>query len=64
MICRFCKQEIVGPTGWSMTEALEKDKITASYAQHNECWQQSGKDNGYIARLYRALEEVEWEEGR
>jgi len=57
MICRYCKQEIEGTTGWGMSESL--DGTIEPVAWHEECYQQSGEDGGYIERTYKMLEKLE-----
>ena len=55
MTCKYCKQEILDPTGWSMSEDMTTGEGSA---MHDECWQQSGEDGGYVERMYRAIEEM------
>lgn len=58
MICKYCKNEIEGKTGWSMSEVAQGDELLESSAMHDECWQQSGNDGGYIERMYDAIEQM------
>lgn len=56
-ICNFCKLPIEYGPGFMMVEDL--DLPDGGFVCHEECWQISGTDEGYIERLHETLDEGE-----
>lgn len=52
--CKYCERPVSFGPGFMMIEAVHEDD---SFIAHEECYQISGDDEGYIERLYNALEE-------
>lgn len=50
--CKFCDHEIAYSLGWML---IEDDD--GGFMCHEECYQMSGQDEGYIEELYKELEE-------
>lgn len=58
MNCKFCGHEVVYGPGFIMVEEFSGGGFIA----HEECYQDSGTDEGYIERLHRALDGEDDEE--
>lgn len=53
--CKYCHLEVLWGPGMMMVENSDgKGFIT-----HEECYQQSTEDEGYVERLHKSLEELD-----
>ena len=50
--CKFCQ----GPVFWGPGMMMVEEFGGKGFICHEECYQQSGEDEGYISRLYESLE--------
>ena len=57
-LCKYCNKGVVFGPGIMLVEEIGGD----SFATHEECYQMSGDDEGYVERLHKILEEREWDE--
>lgn len=54
--CPYCLGEVVFEPGAMMIES-ENGNLTV----HEECYQQSGDDEGYVERLHRRLDDEDYQ---
>lgn len=47
-LCKFCNLAVEYGPGFIMTETSDG----SGFICHEECWQLSGEDDGYIAKLH------------
>ncbi len=53
--CKFCDKEVEIAPGMMMVETV--DEPGSGFICHEECYQQSGEDEGYVERLHETLDE-------
>jgi hypothetical protein len=51
--CKFCYRPVEYSDGFMAVEVLGGD----GFICHEECYQQSGEDEGYVQRLHNAIDE-------
>jgi hypothetical protein len=55
MNCKFCGHKVEYGPGFIMVESIGQD--FDGFIAHEECYQESGQDEGYIERLHKVLED-------
>ena len=57
MKCKYCKGPVEPGPGAVLIEELDEEG--PMIAVHEECWQMSGDDEGFVRRRNDAIEELE-----
>lgn len=55
--CRYCHGEVYPGPGMMMVETKINGVYGAGFICHEECYQMSGDDEGYVERLNKLMED-------